>query len=304
MLKADFRHIAFTGKERNRERLFRAAITAFCSLTRPTRNEIAQLDDLTLGLYDAVSTETRRFAAAALCECAFAPPGIIHRLCAEPIEIAAPLLVRSRALSDIDLIALIGRHGLSHARVIARRDGLNPAIASLIRTLIARAQAEGAPVISKSAIESAGDIDRLEPVRERLREVMRDSNRTAEEGDQLPTHESGFSALLNPALAGDRDAFAAALGRAIDFPASRVRGIAAAATYSDLMICLKAAGLGAEQAFVITAATYPAQVSHPSAIRLFLQRYDALGAETAREKIANWRQARLEENLQSVASAR
>ena len=37
------------------ERLFRAAVTAFCSLTRPSRREIAQLEDLTLPLYDSVS---------------------------------------------------------------------------------------------------------------------------------------------------------------------------------------------------------------------------------------------------------
>ncbi len=121
------------------ERLFRAAVSAFCSLTRPSRREIAQLEDLTLPLFDDVSVESRRYVAAALSECEYAPAALIRRLCEEPVDVAAPLLIRSPALSDVDLIALIGRHGLPHARAIARRRDLNPTIADLIREL----QADG-----------------------------------------------------------------------------------------------------------------------------------------------------------------
>ena len=56
----------------------------------------------------------------------------MRRLADEPVDIAAPLLLRSNALTDIDLIALIGRHGIGHARVIARRPDLNPTIAQLV----------------------------------------------------------------------------------------------------------------------------------------------------------------------------
>ncbi|MEP6564960.1 MAG: hypothetical protein ABJB10_07450, partial [Mesorhizobium sp.] len=135
MSASDFRQIAIRAESGKAERLFRAVVSAFCCLTRPSRREIAQLEDLTLPLFDNVSVESRRYVAAALSECEYAPAALVRRLCEEPVDIAAPLLIRSRALTDIDLIALIGRHGLPHARAIARRKDLNPTIAQLIKVL-------------------------------------------------------------------------------------------------------------------------------------------------------------------------
>ena len=109
---SDFRQITIKGETLKAERLFRAAVSAFCSLTRPSRREIAQLEDLTLPLFDFVSVESRRYVAAALSECQYAPAMLVRRLADETVDIAAPLLIRSNALSDIDLIALIGRHGI------------------------------------------------------------------------------------------------------------------------------------------------------------------------------------------------
>ncbi len=93
MSSSDFRQIAVRADHGKSERLFRAAVTAFCSLTRPSRREIAQLEDLTLPLYDSVSIEARRFVAAALSECANPPAALVRRLADEPVEIAAPLLL-------------------------------------------------------------------------------------------------------------------------------------------------------------------------------------------------------------------
>ncbi|TIP36884.1 MAG: hypothetical protein E5X69_22055, partial [Mesorhizobium sp.] len=55
MSSSDFRQIAIRTEAGKAERLFRAAVSAFCSLTRPSRREIAQLEDLTLPLFDEVS---------------------------------------------------------------------------------------------------------------------------------------------------------------------------------------------------------------------------------------------------------
>lgn len=308
VLTADFRHIAFAEGRRNGERLFRAAITAFCTLARPTRREVAQLDDLALGLYDSVSRETRRFAAGALCECSSAPRGVVRRLCDEPAEISAPLLVRSHALSDIDLIALIARHGLSHARVIARRDDLNPAIAALIKALIARAETQAATKAAEFPREDSEkeQADTLEPVRDQLRALMRDEGKAnGAEAHTAPFNADHYKALLDPALSGNIAAFAAALAHSLELPVDRARNLATAPTYSDLLACLKSVQLSAEQAFLITAATYPAQVTNPSAIRLFLQRFRAVSDKAAREKVENWRKASQENMVQlPLASVR
>ena len=65
---SDFRQIAERGDRGKKERLFRAAITAFCSLTRPSRNEIAKLikkhlgvgSDMDLNGYDAMPPELNK----------------------------------------------------------------------------------------------------------------------------------------------------------------------------------------------------------------------------------------------------
>jgi uncharacterized protein (DUF2336 family) len=117
------------------DRLFRAAISGFCSLTSPTRLDATRLDQLTLPLLPLVSDESRRYAAAALSHAFPGPQGLIRRIAEEDIAVSAPVLVGSPVLSDIDLIGLIGRHGLAHAGAIGRRTKLNPNIASLIRAL-------------------------------------------------------------------------------------------------------------------------------------------------------------------------
>lgn len=145
MSSSDFRQIAAKTENGRSERLFRAAISAFCSLTRPSRNEISQLEDLVMPLFDIVSKDSLRYVAAALSETDFAPEALVNRLADQPLHIAAPLLLRSKVLTDVELIALIGRHGIPHARVIAKRDGLNPVIADLARALSATAERETKP---------------------------------------------------------------------------------------------------------------------------------------------------------------
>lgn len=141
MPSSDFRQIADQSQPARTDRLVRAAVSAYCALPRPSRRETAQLEDLVLPLFDTVSTEARRYVAAVLSELPNPPAKLVRKLCEQPVDVAAPLLIRSPALSDIDLLALISRHGIAHARAIARRSDLNPAIANLIRALERKAVA-------------------------------------------------------------------------------------------------------------------------------------------------------------------
>lgn len=149
---SDFNEIALKRDRGRSERLFRAAVTAFASLTRPSRNEITQLEDLTLPLYDGVSPDARRFVAAVLSETQYPPTALVRRLAGERIDIAAPLLLRSRALTDVDLIGLIGRHGTQHAGVIARRENLHPVIAQLCTALLRSDRCEPEPAATEQPV--------------------------------------------------------------------------------------------------------------------------------------------------------
>jgi uncharacterized protein (DUF2336 family) len=155
-----FREIAIRTESGKSDRLFRAAVSAFTSLTRPSRREIAQLAQLTLPLIDRTSVEARRFACAVLSDSRHAPADLVQRLCEEPVETCAPLLIRSPLLSNTDLVRIIGAKGAAHARVIARRGDLHPAIAALTLALV-RAAEQGhaalrAPVAHAAPAASTG----------------------------------------------------------------------------------------------------------------------------------------------------
>ncbi|MBN7762542.1 hypothetical protein JYP52_15470 [Nitratireductor aquibiodomus] len=287
MSSAVFRQLASGGEAHRPERLFRAAISAFVSLTRPTRREIAQLDDLALPLYPLIAPETRRYAAAVLSDFATPPPGLLRRLTDEPAEICAPLLVRSPALSDVDLIGLIARHGQPHARVIGRRAHLNPAIAALVRALSAQAHDD------EQTAPSAGSASEAD-VRDRLRLIMSAANTQAPAARQrnekpLPKVEAASAILRKAVFSSESGAFEAALTELLGISSDAAREITGFPTYGELIVVLKALGFEDAEAFLLTAAVFPKLFSQRSAIGFFLERYRALSADDARHRLQGWR---------------
>ena len=223
MSGSDFRQITLNGEAPKRERLFQAAVSAFCSLTRPSRREISQLEELTLPLFDCVSPESRRYVAAALSECLYPPPRLVRRLCDEPLEIAAPLLVRSKALTEIDLLALIGRHGAGHARAIGRRPGLNPTIAELIGVIDRKSRRQN-PEAAETKADRRGGLPNepklqeqlpqgAENARRRLRSMMIASESRKTPSGPVP---SRYLRLRDTALAGQPALFHTALADALE----------------------------------------------------------------------------------------
>jgi len=317
---SDFRQIAIRTESGKAERLFRAAVSAFCSLTRPSRREIGQLEDLTLPLFDDVSVESRRYVAAALSECEYAPAALVRRLCEEPVDIAAPLLIRSRAVSDIDLIALIGRHGLPHARAIARRKDLNPTIADLIRVLerptLVRVrdpevQAPAAPTVAVAKVEAAKDSATgqqsagiaAENARRRLRSMMRTGDEaSAAKVDAFPGADT-YVKLRETALTGNAAFFQTALADALDIDFSTARSLTANQNYASLLAALRSLDLSEDRAFLITVAIYPSLFPHPQAIRTYLDRYRLLHRDVALDRVRSWKAETLSRMVRDASPA-
>lgn len=310
MSSSDFRQITHKTDARRAERLFRAAVSAFCSLTRPSRREIVQLEDLALPLFESVSVESRRYVAAALSECPTPPTALVRRLCDEPVDVAAPLLIRSSALSDVDLIALIGRHGYPHARAIARRRGLNPIIAGLVAALDRRANAAAAPEAAvastvtpspepETAVPEALNADAAETTRQALRTMMApSSDRDAPTPAAVP-----FETLRDAALTGNPALLQTALADALGVDFAATAGMVSASGYAWLLAGLRALDLREEQAFLITAAAFPAEISNAEAVRLFLMRFRLLHPDVALDRIRAW-QARAAEAASAPAAPR
>lgn len=278
---------------RKAERLFRAAISAFCSLPRPSRREIAQLEDLALPLFDDVSDEALRFGAAALSETEYAPRQLVLRLADAKVDVAAPLLIRSVVLTDVDLIAIIGRHGLPHARAIARRKDLNPAISHLIRALerpaLTVAQ-DADKAAEKTAPTKPKPGEAADDARHRLRAIMADRHvSTTAAAKQTGTRGgSPYQKLRETALSGNTAFFKTALADVLQIDFATAHSIVAAEDYSRLLAALRALDLGDDPAFLIAVTVFPGLFPHPQAIRLFLDRYRLLPPEVARNQLSQW----------------
>uniref|UniRef100_Q11JZ5 DUF2336 domain-containing protein n=1 Tax=Chelativorans sp. (strain BNC1) TaxID=266779 RepID=Q11JZ5_CHESB len=300
MSVADFRDIALERGPRHGERVFRAAVSAFSSLLHPTREDAARLDDLALGLYDSVPSEARRFAAAALSDCDPAPRHLVARLADESADIAAPILIRSKALRDIDLIGLIARRGIPHARAIARREGLHPTVAALIRALLSRVEPETTAALEMHDQESA-----MEAVRNQLLGLMDEARIPEEEPRPSPSPHAAtevYPALREAVLCGEMRRLAEQLAAALELRIARARTLVSGVTYSDLLPALKALELSTEQALLLVLAAYPAQVTGPPAIRLFCVRYEALTPEAAREKVLDWQEQDIEKGSSHLSA--
>lgn len=303
MSSSDFLQIAASGGAARAERLFRASVSAFCALTRPSRREAAQLEDLTLSLIDDVSIESRRFVAAAMSECRFAPPGLVRRLADESVDIAAPLLIRSAVLTDIDLIALIGRHGIAHARAIGRRPALHTTIVKLVAALEARTasatvqavsppidppeEQAGAETPAVTEVAAADAAKRgAEGARERLRRFMHEA---AEEAADPFGRETAYRRLRDTALTGNAGFFCTALADAFSLGMDVARSILDPSSYAPLMIALRALELSEERALLVVSAVYGGQAADAEGVRLFLLRYRLLTHEAAMDRVGTWK---------------
>lgn len=272
------------------DRLLRAAVTSFCDNARPTRRDAAQLDDLAVPLLGAASGETLRFVAAALSEARQAPPALVRRLADLPVEISAPLLMRSPVLTPIDLLALIARHGAPHARAIALRPDLDERILLLIRSIDVGGEA-ARPATAPATAEEA---------RQSLRAMMRPAHDRPEDAAVAAGREAAppvrirwegepgvYRKLRSTALVGSATLFHAALAGALGIAAEEARAIAEDRDPARLILALKALELSGEEAFLILQCLRPARDRRD--VANFLTAWEAVSADDAGRVAASWR---------------
>lgn len=260
MSSVEFRQFAASSESTKSDRLLRAAVSAFCSILRPSRQEVAQIEDLATPLLSHATRETLRFVAAALSECLNPPPSLVRRLCDEPVDICAPLLVRSSALRDIDLLALIGRHGLGHALAIERRRELDPRIANLIASLKSRSAAEAGPAPTSM----------LPATLEKLRAMMVPAGAQSARWSEAPTP---YLKLRAAALSGNPAILRATLASLFSIDEHAAAGLLADPTMTALKTVLKRLGLTVEEAYLIVSAAQPHRFGTAATIRGFVEEY-------------------------------
>ena len=276
--------------------LLAAAISAFAGITRPGRQDMQQLEDLVMALLQCATTRGKRHAANALAQLEEAPRRVVLALAAEPVEISAPILLRSPLLRPGDLIDLIGQHGLAHARAIARRQSGDILLQGVLRSFadpvidrtltlqdnLANIEAEPLekpqiPDLSaaKAPLMTGGSSERL----------ARALQQPFFNAGTLP----GSDRLIETALLIDSQFFRNALADALDLSFERTDAIIGKWPDSHLPIALKALGLPAAECFLVMTAVLGTIDTDRDGLREFVHIYRSIDREKAMALVRRWK---------------
>mgnify|MGYP000849066408 CR=1 FL=1 len=266
--------------------LLGAAIAAFASITRPGRHDAHQLEDLAFPLLERATMRGKRQAASALAQIEDAPRRLVLSLASEPVEISAPILLRSPVLRSEDLVDIIGKNGLAHARAIARRQSDDALLKGVLRSFTD-------PVI-----------DRLLALQENLAglgtdktEIQPTINEAEKSEGELPHQPSFFNSgalsspehLIDTALLIDDQIFRTALADSLDVSFERADHIIGQWPASHLPIALRALGLSASECFMVMSAVLGPVAADREGLREFIQIYRSIDQEKAVMLVRRWK---------------
>jgi hypothetical protein len=118
----------------NREAaLLRATTELYIHAIQHDRDEIRRYEELVTHFLPRVPVTDRAYVAQSLATRADAPVSVLRQLARDLIEVAAPVLTHSEALTPLDLLSVIAATGPLHHRLIARRRDLPEDVARALR---------------------------------------------------------------------------------------------------------------------------------------------------------------------------
>lgn len=276
-----------------------AAISAFAGVTRPSRHDAQQLEDLVQPLLANATTRGKRRAANALAPLETAPRSLLIALANEPTEISAPLLLRSPILRPADLIDIINKNGLEHARAISRRQSADPELRQILRGFddpmierMLQLQENLANLESESSEPPLLQIQVQDPTDKGDASALSEQEKQA---FPLRYPLIGASAaiaadhLVNTALLVDDQIFRTALSDALDLTFERADKIIGEWPNSYLPIALRALGLSASECYLIMTSILGPIDADRENLREFVHIYRSIDREKAIALIRRWK---------------
>ncbi|MEL6362656.1 MAG: DUF2336 domain-containing protein [Pseudomonadota bacterium] len=167
--------VAREGSDETRSDLLRDITDVFmASPDRYTSTEMQHFDVILTKVTESVEVALRKEIAEKLADVPTAPKNLIRQLARDEISVAAPVLERSRVLSDEDLIGIIRQRGQDHMRAITRRrEVAEPVSSELVErgdkdVLVSLAENKGAKLapdtMSKLVLHSKSIAELQEPM--------------------------------------------------------------------------------------------------------------------------------------------
>ncbi|RUM26618.1 DUF2336 domain-containing protein [Rhizobium vallis] len=294
---------------RKKDVVLMATVSSFENLSHPTRSELRQFAELFTPLFQASSDEAKRQAVAALSQCEHIPAAVALFIGSQPIEIAAPFIAASRAISDDTLITIARTQGKAHVKAIVSRDSLSPKVIDALvalRQAGPRTAAPIAPMTETPAVPLApmptetNEADALkeqrvaneEALRERILDLAGHLGRNDEDRLGLRTLSDIQEALL-VRFARSREAthFATALADALSASRWLAERIMLDLSGQQLATTLTSLGMGFLDAVFVLEKLYPHLAEPQHNVTRGWMVLDALDPEECHERVEAWRRA-------------
>ncbi|MCC6983752.1 MAG: DUF2336 domain-containing protein [Bauldia sp.] len=124
--------VALTSATRDQV-LLRAATDHFMLAHTHEPDAIRQYEELATHYLPRTTIADRIYVSERLATRADAPVGVVRILARDIIAVAAPVLLRSKALTTLDLLTVISGTSLEHHRLLAQRDTLPDEVVTALR---------------------------------------------------------------------------------------------------------------------------------------------------------------------------
>ncbi len=149
---------------RRRELLREVTDLFFITPDSHGERETALFDDVLQSLAADMESEVQAELAERMAEAERPPRSLLRTLAAAPIAVAKPVLTRSKALTEDDLLHVVSTRGQEHLRAVSGRDDLTHAVSDIIveraddrtlNVLLANDQADLSRKASELAVDRA-----------------------------------------------------------------------------------------------------------------------------------------------------
>lgn len=259
-----------TDENRSLDAVAVAAVSAFCALQRPARQDRAQIDLLIRPQLQHLGRAALQRISAQLSSSAHAPVQLLHAIAALPVAISAPLILRSPLLTDDFLDDLAERMGEDHRKVVLKRAG----------------RREPADLTTQA-------------LRDKLSQLKQ-----AEQGEKAPTEEwetlvsavcighdvppSGTDDLVALALSSNPAFLQTRICDLLDLPFAMVAAAMADPEGGETTALLRAAGVSPAEGLLVALSAARLNLSDTPRMQRLRKRFFALSVENAREMVAGW----------------
>ncbi len=136
-------------KNKRSAKLLIDATRDFGNIRRPSSDQITQYKELFYQLIDRLQSNDRRMISAMLARLAFTPRAVALYFAQDEVEIAAPFLLFSSVLGDLDLRAIAKKKGHAYAEVISKRQSpIDAHTQATLNTIIENNAVTDKPTIS------------------------------------------------------------------------------------------------------------------------------------------------------------